>query len=60
MISTNTTKKAISPNQVWFKSLKQAKQASAERGVGEVYKQKAGRHRGQYFVGSYIEFINKY
>ena len=60
MKSANISKKKINPNQIWFKSLKEAKQACSERFLVEVYKQKAGRHRGQYFVGTYFEFINKY
>ena len=43
----------------WFTSKKEAQTVAKERRQ-EVYKQKQGRHKGQYFVGSYIEFINKY
>jgi len=51
--------------KVWFKTLKEAVTAKARKdmhgyvGIG-IYKQKEGRHKGQYFVGDYMDFINRY
>lgn len=54
--------KTINSNKVWFKTLKEARQAKSERmyTTDGIYRQKAGRHKGQYFVGSWIDFINRY
>lgn len=54
--------KAINPRKVWFTSIKEARQAKAERrsNTAGIFKQKAGSHKGQYFVGDYIDFINRY
>ena len=44
--------------------MKEARAAYNERKNGfdcdGIYRQKQGRHKGQYFVGTYFEFINKY
>lgn len=54
-------------DKVWFKTLREAKNAQAQRRmmtfdyVGtEIFRQKEGRHKGEYFVGSHIDFINRY
>lgn len=54
--------KKINPRKVGFTSLKEAKQALAQRpySTDGIYRQKAGNHKGQYFVDSWIDFINRY
>lgn len=56
--------KAINPRKEWFTSKKEALAAYEQRknsiAVEGVYRQKEGRHKGQYFVGTYFEFINRY
>ena len=54
----------IIPRKEWFRSLAEAKKALAQRSQFQtgngIYKQKEGRHKGQYFVGGYVDFINRY
>ncbi len=51
--------------KVWFKTLKEAVTAKVQKeihgfiGIG-IYRQKEGRHKGEYFVGTHIDFINRY
>ena len=56
--------KAINSRKEWFASKKEALAAFELRknsiAVDGVYRQKEGRHKGQYFVGTYLEFINRY
>jgi hypothetical protein len=57
--------KKINPRKKWFKSLREARQAHAERVqydyTIQIFKGvKGSRHPRQYFVGHYIEFINIY
>lgn len=58
------TKKRINPRREWFASKKEAIAAYEQRknsiSVDGVYRQKEGRHKGQYFVGNFIAFINRY
>ena len=52
----------INPRKEWFRTLAEARTALKQRnrsGDG-IYRQKQGRHKGQYFVGCYIAFINRY
>ena len=56
--------KKTNPNKKWFSTLKEAKQAKEERttfdpGIG-IFKQLSGGHKGQYFVGDFIDFVNRY
>lgn len=45
----------------FFNTRKEAVTALATARVADgVYRMKHGRHKGQYFVGTYMEFINKY
>ena len=50
----------INKNKVWFKTKAQARRAWMQRTGVQIFKQKAGRHAGQFFVGTYIDFINRY
>ena len=59
--------KTINSRKEWFSSKKEALAAHKERvqqfgllSSFGVYRQKQGRHKGQYFVGTYIDFINRY
>ena len=55
--------KAINTRKQWFATKREAVAAYEQRkGIASigVYRQKEGRHKGQYFVGSYFEFINRY
>lgn len=60
-------KKQINPRKKWFTSKAEAKAALEQKRVNNhdylpgIYKGVRGsRHPGQYFVGSYLEFINAY
>ena len=44
----------------YYKSLKEAKKVREERNAEGVYKMKYGHHKGMYFVGDYIEYLNIY
>lgn len=56
--------KAINSRKQWFSSKKEAIAAHEQRKDSPqnegIYRQKEGRHKGQYFVGSYLDFINRY
>ena len=54
--------KKINPNKKWFSSKKEATEACNQHSnlSVRVYKQKEGKHKGQYFVGNYMDFINRY
>ena len=52
----------INPRKEWFRSLAEARTALKQRNNTSdgIYRQKQGRHKGQYFVGWYYDFINRY
>ena len=61
--TTTTTMKAINTRKQWFATKREAVAAYEQRkGIASigVYRQREGRHKGQYFVGTYLEFINRY
>lgn len=57
MKRTSKSKRKIRANQIYFDDRKTAIAVANERGKN-AYRVKYGRHRGRYFVGSYIEYIN--